>query len=103
MTQALKGGMYMPKLLPLLIVAGFLVDGTGSSKLVPEAINLEESGCYQGTWQVQSVPQVNKRSGSEVLEKYESPRLFKRVWMPVKRVRHLVGVGLPVMASGWFA
>ena len=74
MTQALKGSMDMVKLLPLLMIAGFLAGCAGSSTPVPEAATPEESGCYQADWQAQSVPLVNKRSGPEALEKYESPK-----------------------------
>ena len=64
----------MVKLLPLLMIAGFLAGCAGSSAPVPEAATPEESGCYQADWQAQSVPLVNKRSGPEALEKYESPK-----------------------------
>ena len=72
--QALKGSMDMVKLLPLLMVAGFLAGCASSGQSVPEAATPEESGCYQADWQAQSVPLVNKRSGPEALEKYESPK-----------------------------
>ncbi len=66
--------MDLVKLLPLLMIAGFLAGCAGSSESVPEAATPEESGCYQADWQAQSVPLVNKRSGPEALEKYESPK-----------------------------
>ena len=82
MTQALKGSIDMVKLLPLLMIAGFLAGCAGSSKPTPEAATPEESGCYQADWQAQSVPLVNKRSGPEALEKYESPRPSKEHGCP---------------------
>ena len=66
--------MDMVKLLPLLMIAGFLAGCASSGKPTPEAATPEESGCYQADWQAQSVPLVNKRSGPEALEKYESPK-----------------------------
>ena len=63
----------MVKLLPLLMIAGLLAGCAGSSESAPEAATPEESGCYQADWQAQSVPLVNKRSGPQALEKYESP------------------------------
>ena len=82
MTQALKGSIDMVKLLPLLMIAGFLAGCAGSSKPAPEAATPEESGCYQAEWQAQSVPLVNKRSGPEALEKYESPQPSKEHGCP---------------------
>jgi len=73
MIQALKGSMDMVKLLPLLMIAGLLAGCAGSSEPAPEAATPEESGCYQADWQAQSLPLVNKRSGPQALEKYESP------------------------------
>jgi len=67
----------MVKLLPLLIVAGFLAGCAGSAPPPAEAATPEESGCYQADWQAQSVPLVNKRSGPEALEKYETPQPSK--------------------------
>lgn len=63
----------MVKLLPLLMIAGLLAGCAGSSESVLEAATPEESGCYQADWQAQSLPLVNKRSGPQALEKYESP------------------------------
>ena len=82
MTQALKGSMDMVKLLPLLMIAGFLAGCSGSSKPSVEAATPEESGCYQADWQAQSVPLVNKRSGPEALEKYETPHASKERGCP---------------------
>lgn len=67
----------MLKLLPLLMIAGFVAGCSGSPKPAPE-----ESGCYQADWQAQSVPLVNKRSGPEALEKYESPTPSKERGCP---------------------
>ena len=65
----------MVKLLPLLMIAGFVAGCSGSPKPAPEAATPEESGCYQADWQAQSVPLVNKRSGPEALEKYSIMKL----------------------------
>ncbi|MCU1726657.1 hypothetical protein NTD86_06625 [Pseudomonas sp. 7P_10.2_Bac1] len=67
----------MVKLLPLLIVAGFLAGCAGSAKPPAEPATPEESGCYQAEWQAQSVPLVDKRAGPEALEKYETPQPSK--------------------------
>ena len=80
--QALKGSMDMVKALPLLMIAGFLAGCAGSPEPSPEAATPEESGCYQADWQAQSVPLVNKRSGPEALEKYETPQSSKERGCP---------------------
>ncbi|KQB54024.1 hypothetical protein AQS70_08110 [Pseudomonas endophytica] len=72
----------MVKLLPLLIVAGFLAGCAGSAEPSAEPATPEESGCYQAEWQAQSVPLVNKRSGPEALEKYERPQPSKEHGCP---------------------
>ena len=72
----------MVKLLPLLMIAGFLAGCSGSAKPPVEADTAPESGCYQADWQAQSVPLVNKRSGPEALEKYESPQPSKEHGCP---------------------
>ena len=76
----------MLKLLPLLMIAGFVAGCSGSPKPAPEAATPEESGCYQADWQAQSVPLVNKRSGPEALEKYESPAPSKERGCPYRFV-----------------
>ncbi len=80
--QALKGSMDMVKLLPLLMIAGFLAGCASSAPPTAEAATPEESGCYQADWQAQSVPLVNKRSGPDALEKYESPQASKERGCP---------------------
>ena len=82
MCQALKGSIDMVKLLPLLMIAGFLAGCAGSNESTPEAAVPEEGGCYQADWQAQSVPLVNKRSGPEALEKYETPHASKERGCP---------------------
>ena len=72
----------MLKLLPLLMIAGFVAGCSGSPKPAPEAATPEESGCYQADWQAQSVPLVNKRSGPEALEKDASPTPSKERGCP---------------------
>ena len=72
----------MVKVLPLLILAGFLAGCAGSNEPTPEAATPQSSGCYQSDWQAQSVPLVNKRSGPQALEKYETPTPSKELGCP---------------------
>ncbi|UVJ43737.1 hypothetical protein NVV94_24955 [Pseudomonas sp. LS1212] len=61
----------MFKALPLLIVG--LIAGCASSPepASEKAPGQPQGGCYQSEWQAETVPVINKRSGSEGLEKYE--------------------------------
>ena len=72
----------MVKLLPLLMIAGFLAGCAGSSKPAPEAATPEESGCYQADWQAETMPVISKRIGPDGLEKYDSPPKGKEQGCP---------------------
>ena len=63
----------MVKTLALLIVAGSLVACGSNPKAKPEpAPSGSEKGCYQADWQAETNPVLNKRSGPEGLDKYET-------------------------------
>ena len=66
---------------------------------VPPAPDAAQKGCYQADWQAQSVPLVNKRSGPEALEKYETPQASKGRGCPGFEMRFSVGAG--VLAMGF--
>ena len=72
----------MVKVLALLVMAGLLAGCAGSSESAADVAEPQEGGCYQADWQAQSVPLVNKRSGPEALEKYESPQPSKERGCP---------------------
>ena len=63
----------MVKTLALLIVAGSLVACGSNTKATPEPAPSEsDKGCYQADWQAETNPVLNKRSGPEGLDKYET-------------------------------
>ena len=63
----------MVRTLALLIVAGSLVACGSTPKATPEpAPSAPRSGGYQADWQAETNPVLNKRSGPEGLDKYES-------------------------------
>jgi hypothetical protein len=63
----------MVKTLALLIVAGSLVACGNNPKATPESAPSEsDKGCYQADWQAETNPVLNKRSGPEGLDKYET-------------------------------
>ncbi|WP_130906017.1 hypothetical protein [Pseudomonas sp. Sample_22] len=62
----------MVRTLALLIVAGSLVACGSTPKATPEPAPSPRSGCYQADWQAETNPVLNKRSGPEGLDKYES-------------------------------
>ncbi|VVQ15235.1 hypothetical protein PS918_05832 [Pseudomonas fluorescens] len=63
----------MVKTLALLIVAGSLA-ACGSSPKAPEVPETpaRDKGCYQADWQAETNPVLNKRSGPDGLDKYET-------------------------------
>ncbi|KAI2693825.1 MULTISPECIES: hypothetical protein [unclassified Pseudomonas] len=63
----------MVKTLALLIVAGSLAACGSNPKATPEPAPSEvEKGCYQADWQAETNPVINKRSGPDGLDKYET-------------------------------
>lgn len=64
----------MVKPLPLLILVGLLAGCAGSpeSKSEPAAAEPQGSGCYQADWQAETAPVINKRSGPDGLDKYDT-------------------------------
>ena len=63
----------MVRTLALLIVAGSLVACGSNPKATQEPAPSEsEKGCYQADWQAETNPVLNKRSGPEGLDKYET-------------------------------
>lgn len=63
----------MVKLLALLMVAGSLVACGSNPKATPEpAPQAVDKGCYQADWQAETNPVLNKRSGPDGLDKYET-------------------------------
>jgi hypothetical protein len=63
----------MVKTLALLIVAGMLAACGSNPKAKPDpAPSAPQNGCYQADWQAETNPVINKRSGPEGLDKYET-------------------------------
>ena len=63
----------MVRLLALLIVAGSLTAcGSNPKAAAQPAPQTVEKGCYQADWQAETNPVINKRSGPDGLEKYET-------------------------------
>jgi hypothetical protein len=64
----------MVKMLSLLIVAGLLVGCASAPQARPAPGAIEpQDGCDQADWQAETAPVINKRSGPEGLDKYETP------------------------------
>jgi predicted small lipoprotein YifL len=63
----------MVKTLALLIIAGSLA-ACGSNPKAPKVLETPEQdkGCYQADWQAETNPVINKRSGPDGLDKYET-------------------------------
>jgi hypothetical protein len=63
----------MVRMLALLIVAGSLAACGSNPKATPEpAPSASDKGCYQADWQAETNPVLNKRSGPDGLDKYET-------------------------------
>jgi hypothetical protein len=63
----------MVRSLALLIVTGSLAACGSNPKATPEpAPSAPGNGCYQADWQAETNPVLNKRSGPEALDKYET-------------------------------
>lgn len=73
----------MVKTLLLLLFAGLLA-GCGSTPQTQSepAAGEPEKGCYQADWQAETAPVINKRSGPEALDKYETPAKAKEHGCP---------------------
>ena len=64
----------MVKMLSLLIVAGLLAGCASAPQTRPAPGAIEpQDGCDQADWQAETAPVINKRSGPEGLDKYETP------------------------------
>lgn len=63
----------MVKTLALLMAASMLAACGSNPKApaVPETPE-QDKGCYQADWQAETNPVINKRSGPDGLEKYET-------------------------------
>lgn len=73
----------MVKTLALLIVAGSLAACGGNPKATPDpAPSSPRNGCYQADWQAETNPVLNKRSGPDGLDKYETPTPAKEHGCP---------------------
>ncbi|SEC88255.1 hypothetical protein SAMN05216205_3523 [Pseudomonas mohnii] len=63
----------MVKTLALLIVAGSLAACGSNPKATPDPAPVApQNGCYQAEWQAETNPVINKRSGPDGLDKYET-------------------------------
>ncbi|MBN3863050.1 hypothetical protein HCU66_12510 [Pseudomonas frederiksbergensis] len=63
----------MVRTLMLLIAAGMLAACGSNPKATPEpALSASDKGCYQADWQAETNPVINKRSGPDGLDKYET-------------------------------
>jgi hypothetical protein len=57
----------------LLIAAGMLAACGSNPKATSEPMPSEsDKGCYQADWQAETNPVINKRSGPDGLDKYET-------------------------------
>jgi hypothetical protein len=64
----------MVKMLSLLIVVGLLAGCASAPQARPAPGAIEpQDGCDQADWQAETAPVINKRSGPEGLDKYETP------------------------------
>ncbi|MGG7649329.1 hypothetical protein ACQ4OB_15065 [Pseudomonas sp. ES4] len=63
----------MVKTLALLMIVGALA-ACGSNPKAPKVPETPEQdkGCYQADWQAETNPVINKRSGPDGLDKYET-------------------------------
>ena len=63
----------MVKSLALLLLTATLAACGSNPKAAPEpAPSEQQKGCYQADWQAETNPVLNKRSGPDGLEKYET-------------------------------
>ncbi|EJM17352.1 hypothetical protein PMI21_02597 [Pseudomonas sp. GM18] len=63
----------MVRTLMLLIAAGLLAACGSNPKATSEpAPSASDKGCYQADWQAETNPVINKRSGPDGLDKYET-------------------------------
>ncbi|WP_338473989.1 hypothetical protein V3H56_25395 [Pseudomonas sp. MS646] len=64
----------MVKTFTLLLAATLLAACSGSPKATPPEAGTPapEEGCYQADWQAETNPVLNKRSGPDGLDKYET-------------------------------
>ncbi|MFS2070568.1 hypothetical protein ACEN9D_17530 [Pseudomonas sp. CT11-2] len=63
----------MVRTLMLLIAAGMLAACGSNPKATSEPAPSEsDKGCYQADWQAETNPVINKRSGPDGLDKYET-------------------------------
>ncbi|WP_426236200.1 hypothetical protein [Pseudomonas sp. TWP3-2] len=63
----------MVKSLALLLLTGTLAACGSNPKAEPTAApGKPDKGCYQADWQAETNPVLNKRSGPDGLEKYET-------------------------------
>ncbi len=63
----------MVKTLATLITAGVLAGCGSTPTAAPEAdAGVPDKGCYQADWQAETNPVINKRSGPDGLDKYET-------------------------------
>ncbi|APC17206.1 hypothetical protein BLL42_16195 [Pseudomonas frederiksbergensis] len=63
----------MVKTLATLIAAGVLAGCGSTPKAAPEqGTGAPDKGCYQADWQAETNPVLNKRSGPDGLDKYET-------------------------------
>ncbi|MFJ2365484.1 hypothetical protein ACIPIN_17575 [Pseudomonas sp. NPDC087697] len=63
----------MVKTLATLIAAGVLAGCGSTPKAAPEhETGAPDKGCYQADWQAETNPVINKRSGPDGLDKYET-------------------------------
>ncbi|MBD0704750.1 hypothetical protein FHJ31_05660 [Pseudomonas sp. Fig-3] len=64
----------MVKTLALLLLTASLAACGSHPQAAPEAVTPSEpkTGCYQAEWQAETNPVLNKRSGPDGLDKYET-------------------------------
>ncbi|MBO1541489.1 hypothetical protein [Pseudomonas sp. OA65] len=74
----------MVKTIPLLLAATMLVACSSSPEApAPQTgTPTPEGGCYQADWQAETNPVLNKRSGPDGLDKYETQTPVKEHGCP---------------------
>jgi hypothetical protein len=73
----------MAKTFTLLLLAGLLAACGSNPKVAPEPPpNDPQAGCDQADWQAETNPVLNKRSGPDGLDKYETQTPVKEHGCP---------------------
>ena len=74
----------MVKTCALLLTLGLLAGCAGAQQAKREEAQATEpeSHCYQADWQAETAPVINKRAGTQALDKYDTPAKAKERGCP---------------------